>query len=101
MILAIKSCIYDFISNILHSFDESSLGQNIDILYQLTFFCLLDNEYLCERFWSECKGEERDNITVLFANLVEIFPINIEKTLTFFSLILRTNKTLCKEVSEF
>lgn len=95
----IKTLVYDLISNILNVFDENSLN-NIELVYELNFHCLHEHESLSERFWSECKQEERDNITILFSNIVELFPLHMDKLLNYLSLI-SSNKNLCLQVVDY
>lgn len=82
----------------MYTFDEACLGKNVDSAYELCFFCLHENEYLCEKFWLECKNEERANATILLLNSIEFFPITVEKTFSFFSLIAQTNAKFCSDV---
>ncbi len=98
--LCVKDTVYEFLSSVLRLFDDNSLGgaKSLNLIYELCFFCLDQNEKLCERFWAECKCEDRNNITVLLSNLLELFPISIEKTLRFLSLLAKTSVHLCEDV---
>ena len=86
------------LSSVLHLFDERSLGNNLNSLYELCFYCLNENFYLCDKFWEQCNREERDNLTILLLNSLELFPICMEKTFTFFSIMLQSNEKLYKQV---
>ena len=98
--LCVKDTVYEFLSSVLRLFDDNSLGgaKSLNLIYELCFFCLDQNEKLCERFWAECKCEDRNNITILLSNLLELFPISIEKTLRFLSLLAKTSVYLCEDV---
>ncbi len=98
--LCVKNIIYEFLSSILRLFDDNSLGgtKSLNLLYEIFFVCLNQNEELCERFWNECQYEDRNNITILLSNLLELFPISIEKTFRLFALLAATNIRLCEEV---
>jgi hypothetical protein len=91
--------VYGLISSVLHSFDEGSLGSNLNSLYELSFYCLNDNKYLCNKFWDQCNREERDNLTILLLNSIELFPFCMERTFTFFSLLSQSDEKLWEQVS--
>ena len=98
MLWYLKQVIFSLISVVLHSFDENSMSQNLKTLFELCFFCMHDNEYLCEEFWDICKQPDRGNVTILLSYAIETFPISFGLTLTFFSLIAKTNADLCQQV---
>lgn len=98
-----KQVIFDLLNSILHSFDENSLGggESLKMLYELTFFCMHANDMVCERFWSLCAQPDRDNATILLSYAMETFPLSFVLTLTFFSLVARTNAHMCKQALEY
>ena len=75
------------------------MGNNLNSLYELSFYCLNDNKYLCNKFWDQCNLEERDNITILLLNSIEFFPVCMEKTFTYFYLLSQSDEKLCEQVS--
>lgn len=96
-----KQIIFELINSVLHSFDDNSLGDSLKLLYELCFFCMLDNEIVCERFWSLCQQADRDNVTILLSYAIETFPISFLLTLTFFSLVCKTSPSMCKQAFEY
>ena len=97
----IKQVIYQLVNVVLHSFDDNSFGRDLKMLYELCFFCMEANEINCDRFWKACQSSDRDNITILLSYSLETFPINFGTTLTFFSLVARTNLEFCKKVIDY
>ena len=78
-----------------------SLGDGMKLLFELCFFCMHDNEVVCERFWSLCQLPDRDNLTLLMSYAMETFPVSFVLTLTFFSLVCRTSPEMCKQAFEY
>lgn len=85
----------------LHSFDDNAFAQDLKLLYELCFFCMDKCETNCKKFWEACQSADRDNITILMAYSLETFPANFGTTLTFFSLIAKTNVDYCKRVTDY
>jgi hypothetical protein len=73
------------------------MSDNLKTLFELCFFCMHNHSLLCEQFWSMCKQPDRDNITILISYAFETFPVSFGLTLTFFSLITKTNADLCQQ----
>jgi hypothetical protein len=96
-----KQIVYFLLNSVLHSFDENSMHEHLRIIFELCFVCMNDNKYICEDFWRLCNLVDRDNITVLMYYSIEAFPICFRLTLTFFSLIAKTNVDLCRQVIEY
>ena len=59
------------------------------------------NNAICEKFWTSCKSQDRENITILMSHAIETFPINFSMTLKFFSLMSKTSPDLCKQSVEY
>lgn len=97
----IKHVVYELLNALFRSFDENSLGENFRSLYEITFYCMNKNEVICEHFWKLCNQPDRDNITILIYYAMETFPISFDLTLTFFSLIAKTNTELSKQIFEY
>ena len=97
----VKQIVYDFLNSVLHSFDESSMGDNLKTLFELCFFCMDKNELICENFWKACNLPDRENLTILMSHSIEKFPISLGLCFTFFSLISKTNPDLCKQTIDF
>lgn len=87
-------------SSVLHSFDESSMSQHLKALYELTFFCMNDNEQLCREFWTTCQRAERDNLTILMSYAMDTFPISFGLSLTFFSLLAQVDAPTCQQIMD-
>ncbi len=96
----LKEILFGLLNSVLQSFDESSMN-HLKNIFELCFFCMHKNEFLCEEFWKMCQQPDRDNITILMSHALETFPISFGLTLTFFSLIASTSPDLCKQTVEF
>ena len=99
--LVATQVIYDLLNVVLHLFDENSLGENLRALFDICFFCMQKNKKIAEHFWSACKQPDRENLTILMSHAIETFPVNLELTFTFFSLIAKTKPEFCKQVVDY
>lgn len=97
----IKQVVYELLNGLFKSFDENSLGDNFKALYEITFYCMHQNEAICEHMWKLCNQPDRDNITILINYALETFPISFDLSMTFFSLIAKTSRELCRQVFEY
>ena len=102
----LKQILYAFLNAVLNTFDvERMSADNLKYLYELTFFCMNKNEYVCENFWKSCiqpnVSATGADLTVLMLYAVEKFPISFGLCLTFFSLISKTNVELCKQTIDY
>ncbi len=102
----LKQILYSFLNMVLNTFDaERMSSENLKYLFELTFFCMNKNEFVCENFWKSCIQPNANatggDLTVLMSHAIEKFPISFGLCLTFFSLISKTSVELCKQTIDF
>ncbi len=102
-----KQILYSFLNMVLNTFDvERMASENLKYLFELTFFCMNKNEFVCENFWKSCTNQTMNadsspDLTVLMLYAIEKFPISFGLCFTFFSLISKTNPEFCQETLDF